>query len=369
MNVEDRGTRTVPQGGAIVFRTDGGSLQILLVRAKKDPDKWIFPKGHLLPGESHAQAALREAAEEAGIAGIIVGLVGPASTFRSGDEDVTVEYYLLQMVTETQSSEERSKKWVAPAKALEELAFEDARDLLRIALPELEGRLHGSQFDGFRELLLHEYDHLGESLLANEESGEKRVAFFITLCGAVGAGLGFVLGKTQFGAPERLLVGLTSIVLLLLGYATFVRVVTRNAASDRYKNQLSRVRQYFLCGTNDPHLAFLPFCPYTLSRRQTTKMWGHFGKGGWLETVALIEALLVGGLVAFAYWTGGPRSEAWKATVSASLGVAGALIAWVVLLWRAETLYKSELAECRDGSVPLRGKGGPFPASRPWRAR
>lgn len=131
---------TVQQGGAIVFRTDGGSVRILLVRAKQDPSQWIFPKGHLEPGESHAAAALREAFEEAGVTGIVIGLVGPAATFQSGDEQVTVEYYLLQMVREAASPDGRDKKWVTPAEALGDLAFESARDLLRTALPELERR-------------------------------------------------------------------------------------------------------------------------------------------------------------------------------------------------------------------------------------
>ena len=233
----------IPEGGAIVFRTDGGTVRILLVRAKQDPSKWIFPKGHVEPGESHAAAALREASEEAGVKGIIVGLVGPASTFQSGDEQVRVEYHLLQMIAEAPSSEGRDKRWVSPADALDALAFQDARDLLRSALSEIERRARGSDSAKFDELVLHEYDHLGESMLANEESGEKRVTFFITLCGAVGAGIGFVIGRPDLGLPERFLAGLTLIVLLVLGYATFVRVVVRNAASDRYKNQLARIRQ------------------------------------------------------------------------------------------------------------------------------
>jgi len=36
----------IEQAGAIVFKnTEAGPL-ILLIRAKKDPSHWIFPKGH-----------------------------------------------------------------------------------------------------------------------------------------------------------------------------------------------------------------------------------------------------------------------------------------------------------------------------------
>jgi 8-oxo-dGTP pyrophosphatase MutT (NUDIX family) len=349
--------KTVPQGGAIVFRTDEGSVRILLVRAKQDPSQWIFPKGHLEPGESHGAAALREAHEEAGITGIVVALVGP-STFQSGDEKVTVEYYLVQTVGETASAEGRDKRWVTPAEALDELAFEDARELLRTALPELERRARGSETERFKDLMLHEYDHVGQSLLANEEGGEKRVTFFITLCGAVGAGLGFVLGRTEFGLPERLLVGLTSVVLLVLGYATFLRVIVRNAASDRYKTQLARIRQYFLSSEADRRLNFMPFHPFTKNLRETGKSAWRFGKGGWAETVALVESLLAGGLVAFASWTAIEQKGARAAMLSVALGVEAALIVWHALFGRADAVYKDEMDNDEDGSVPLRGKGG-----------
>jgi 8-oxo-dGTP pyrophosphatase MutT (NUDIX family) len=120
-----------------VFRTDGPSVRILLVRAKKDPSKWIFPKGHLKSGESHGAAALREANEEAGVRGTVVGLIG-AQTFRSGDEMVRVEYYLIHLAGEIPSPEGRDKQWLSPPDAIEQVAFPDARDLLRMALPEIE---------------------------------------------------------------------------------------------------------------------------------------------------------------------------------------------------------------------------------------
>src|SRR5438034_7790967 len=50
----------IPQVDAIVFRSDRAPPRVLLVRAKQDPDKWIFPKGHIAPGESHADAVPRE---------------------------------------------------------------------------------------------------------------------------------------------------------------------------------------------------------------------------------------------------------------------------------------------------------------------
>jgi ADP-ribose pyrophosphatase YjhB (NUDIX family) len=321
---------------------------------------WIFPKGHLRPGESHAAAALREAGEEGGIAGIVIGLVGPALTFRSGEEVVTVEYYLIHLTTEVPSPEGRSKQWLTPADALDELTFEDARNLVRAALPEMSARAPDTADDKFIELLLHEYDHLGESLLANEEGGEKRVSFFLTLCGGVSAAIGFVVGEdATLLLTERFLIAVSLLTLFVLGYVTFVRVVVRNAASDRYKNQLARIRQRFLKGDVDPRIDFLPFHPYTLVRRKPRESWWRVGKGGWAETMALVEALIGGGLIAFVSWT---LVESLDNAVSlfgvVALGIVVGCFVWRGLLQRGDALYNQELNHQRDGSVPLRGDAG-----------
>jgi 8-oxo-dGTP pyrophosphatase MutT (NUDIX family) len=128
----------VSQAGAVVFRTDGGSVRILLVTSRKNPGVWVFPKGHLEAGESHADAALREAEEEAGIQGTVVGRAGPTLTFQSGDEAVAVEYFLVHLSADSPSPEGRDKAWLTPDEALERLNFQSARDLLRSALREIE---------------------------------------------------------------------------------------------------------------------------------------------------------------------------------------------------------------------------------------
>jgi 8-oxo-dGTP pyrophosphatase MutT (NUDIX family) len=130
----------VSQAGAVVFRTDGGSVRVLLVRSRKNPGVWVFPKGHLEAGESHADAALREAEEEAGISGTVVGPVGPTLAFQSGDERVAVEYYLVHLTADAPSPEGRQKAWLSLDEALEHLDFQSARDLLRAAVREIERR-------------------------------------------------------------------------------------------------------------------------------------------------------------------------------------------------------------------------------------
>jgi 8-oxo-dGTP pyrophosphatase MutT (NUDIX family) len=87
--------KLILQSGAVVVRRDPQGSSILLVRAKKSPNAWIFPKGHIETGESPEDAALREAYEETGIRGVVVGAIGAPLEFTSGAEQVLVQYYLV----------------------------------------------------------------------------------------------------------------------------------------------------------------------------------------------------------------------------------------------------------------------------------
>jgi ADP-ribose pyrophosphatase YjhB (NUDIX family) len=127
----------VPQAGAVAFRVAGGRPEILLVRAKKVPSHWIFPKGHLDTREEPRAAALRELAEEAGVVGEVVRPLVPTLTFRSGNEDVEVEYFLILATGEVEPEEDREKVWLAPDDAVETITHPDARALLRSALPDI----------------------------------------------------------------------------------------------------------------------------------------------------------------------------------------------------------------------------------------
>jgi 8-oxo-dGTP pyrophosphatase MutT (NUDIX family) len=103
---------------------------VLLVRAKRTPGLWIFPKGHIEPGESPEAAALRETREEAGVDGELVGPVGAPLEFESGTELVRVQYFLIRARSEeTGETDGRVKQWFTADEALRQLTFENARQL------------------------------------------------------------------------------------------------------------------------------------------------------------------------------------------------------------------------------------------------
>lgn len=133
-NARGENLSRIAQAGAIAFKNANQSPLILLVRAKKNPQNWIFPKGHIESGESAEAAAARELEEEAGIRGELLGLVGSLD-FQSDDEMVSVAYYLFRFVAEVARTEDRETRWCEYDEAAALLSFRDSAELLKKALP------------------------------------------------------------------------------------------------------------------------------------------------------------------------------------------------------------------------------------------
>jgi len=132
--------RPVEEAGGIVFRGDGRGISILLVTAKKEAGHWIFPKGHIEPGESPEVAALRETSEEAGVEGELVAPAGEPLEFTWGGTRYRVRYFLIRAGSETPRTDGRTKEWLPFEEALARLSFDDTRRLLRDARPAMERR-------------------------------------------------------------------------------------------------------------------------------------------------------------------------------------------------------------------------------------
>lgn len=127
--------------GAVVFRRDPEGVRLLLIRDRFG--RWSLPKGHIEEGETPAEAALRELAEETGVRGRVAGeLPGTRYSFRRGPDTVEKEvaYFLAEAVGGTpspQPGEIEEVRWVAPAEIWDLHQYEDNVPVLRAALERL----------------------------------------------------------------------------------------------------------------------------------------------------------------------------------------------------------------------------------------
>ena len=123
----------IRQSGAIVVRLDGKEPRVLLISAKRNPQNWIFPKGHIEKNETAELAALRETKEEAGVVGTPIA---PAGILEYGflGAKARVEYFLVQFKREAGPPEDgRSRIWCGLEDALNRLSYKNTRKLLRKA--------------------------------------------------------------------------------------------------------------------------------------------------------------------------------------------------------------------------------------------
>ncbi len=128
------------QAGTIAFRPLDRNFRILVVSARRTPDTWIFPKGHIESGESAKAAAIRELREEAGIDAVPVANVG-YSILHAKDTRILVDYVLAEYRSQVGSEEMRDVRWCSFDEAMNLLSHEYTRKMLRKAGPMIEKRL------------------------------------------------------------------------------------------------------------------------------------------------------------------------------------------------------------------------------------
>ena len=136
----------ISAGGIVYKRTRKGLKMSLML----DPfGKWTFAKGHVEPGETIEQAALRETAEEMSLRGL--KLRQPLGTidfwfrekYRVGSKGMLihkfVHYFLMEAPAGEWGSPQKHEKirkivWVDPREAMRKSSYEDVRPVLEKAL-------------------------------------------------------------------------------------------------------------------------------------------------------------------------------------------------------------------------------------------
>jgi len=115
--------------GGVVVRGRGAELRVLLVTAKRQPNQWVFPKGHIELGETVEQAAIREVEEEAGVVATVSQPIGTLE-FRNMRGIVRAQFFLMSFVSEGPPREGRRRAWFTAEEARQALGYEDARMLV-----------------------------------------------------------------------------------------------------------------------------------------------------------------------------------------------------------------------------------------------
>lgn len=136
--------RVERSAGGVVFRPEGETPSILMVLDRFG--RWSFPKGHVEPGESDEEAALREIEEETGVSGRVVGdLAVTRHRFLAADREEVekeVHYFLVEATggeARPLEGETRRVGWFRPEECARLDQYPNNRRVLEAALEALGG--------------------------------------------------------------------------------------------------------------------------------------------------------------------------------------------------------------------------------------
>lgn len=135
--------------GCVVVRRLRGDWHVAAIRPAGKTDVWALPKGLIGPGESAAETAVREVAEETGVEGRLVGKLGDVRyvyTWKGERVFKVVSFFLLRYsrgrlgdIPREHRREVAEARWLPLADAPRLLAYKGEREMAEKAR-ELVGK-------------------------------------------------------------------------------------------------------------------------------------------------------------------------------------------------------------------------------------
>lgn len=130
---------TESQYAALCFRRTGKREHEVLLITSRDTGRWVIPKGWPMRNRTEAEAAAREAYEEAGLRGTIaertVGLytydkgLGPGRSILCAVKVFPLE--VSEMLTKYPETGQRRARWFSPGKAAKRVAEPELKAIIR----------------------------------------------------------------------------------------------------------------------------------------------------------------------------------------------------------------------------------------------
>ena len=126
--------------GGVIFQREDGEVQVALI-ARMGGKVWCLPKGHLDPGETSEEAALREVREETGLTGRVVGKLGEISYWfvqkkSAGRIFKKVVFFLMEKTggdTSEHDFEVDDVRWFPVEEALKAMSYPSERTIVKKA--------------------------------------------------------------------------------------------------------------------------------------------------------------------------------------------------------------------------------------------
>lgn len=132
-------TETLQQATAVPFRWRNGKLEFCLITTTQEAH-WAFPKGMIDPGETSGETALKEAHEEAGLDGAIVGQPLGMYHYAKWGKELQVTVLLMRVTKAADHWDEadlRQRRWAAPDEARRLIDRAELRQLLDVAVERI----------------------------------------------------------------------------------------------------------------------------------------------------------------------------------------------------------------------------------------